>query len=195
MARWTPDQRATLDAIVDEFVSNNRRGRRLLAVQGAGAAQFADLLAARFTARDDAAVRASMSSFLRPRSERGASGVDPVDDQQRSAWDVDRFRRYLVEPFRLRDGAGFVLAVYSDVDDADVELRWTSAPDSAVLIVDGDPVGGPALRGLWHARIWLDPVDAVGAAKKDLAAQRATATILVNNTDPAVPRRIFADSC
>ena len=195
MARWTPDQRATLDSIVDEVLGNTPRGRRLIAVHGSGAAEFADLLAARFSARDESAVRASMNSFLRPRAERGATGVDPVDDHQRSAWDVDRFRRYLVDPFRLRDGAGFVLAVYDDAEDSDVELRWTTAPDSAVLIVDGDPVGAPALRGLWHARIWLDPIEATGVAKKELAAQRASATILVDNTDRAVPRRIFADSC
>ena len=196
MARWTPDQRATLDAIVDEFLGNYPRGRRMVAVQGSGAAGFADLLAARFIARDEAAVRASMSSFLRPRSERGATGVDPVDDHQRSAWDVDRFRRYLIEPFRLRDGAGFVLAVYNEAEDVDLELRWTTAPDSAVLVVDGDPVGGDAMTGLWHARIWLDPVEATGtAAKKVTTAQRASASMIIDNADPEIPRRVFADSC
>ena len=196
MARWTPDQRATLDSIVDEILAHAPKGRRLIAVQGPGARAFADLLADRFTARDIAAVRASMSSFLRPRVQRSLSGIDPLDDHQRSAWDVDRFRRYLVEPFRLRDGAGFVLAVYNEAEDADLELRWTTAPDSAVLVVDGDPVGGDALKGLWNVRIWLDPVEATGAAaKKATAAQRASATMIIDNTDPEIPRRVFADSC
>lgn len=196
MARWTPDQRATLDSIVDEILAHAPQGRRLVAVQGSGASAFADLLAERFTARDIAAVRASMSSFLRPRAQRSLSGIDPLDDHQRSAWDVDRFRRYLIEPFRLRDGAGFVLAVYNEAEDADVELRWTTAPDSAVLVVDGDPVGGAALTGLWNVRIWLDPVASTGAAeKKSSAAERASATMIIDNTDPGIPRRVFADSC
>lgn len=196
MARWTPDQRTTLDSIVDEILAHAPRGRRLIAVQGSGSRAFADLLADRFTARDTAAVRASMSSFLRPRAQRSLTGIDPLDDQERSAWDVDRFRRYLIEPFRLRDGAGFVLAVYNEAEDADLELRWTTAPDSAVLIVDGDPVGSDALKGLWNVRIWLDPVETTGAAaKKAAAGQRASATMIIDNTDPEIPRRVFADSC
>lgn len=196
MARWTPDQRATLDSIVDEILAHAPQGRRLIGVQGSGAGEFADLLAERFTARDIAAVRASMSSFLRPRAQRSLSGIDPLDDHQRSAWDVDRFRRYLIEPFRLRDGAGFVLGVYNEAEDADLELRWTTAPDSAVLVVDGEPVGGDALKGIWNVRIWLDPVEVTSAAaKKATTAQRASASMIIDNTDPEIPRRVFADSC
>ncbi len=97
-----------------------------------------------------------------------------------------------------------------------VDPPWITGPADAVLVVDGAFLNRPELRGLWHWSVWLD-ADPVAAAERLLlldgpaglseryrggqalyeadANPRAKASAIVDNTDPAFPRRVFADSC
>ncbi len=128
------------------------------------------------------------------------------------------FRRVLIEPFGMNGSTGFVTAAWDEHRDRQIEPKWLSGPVDAILIVDGSYLNRPELRALWSASIWLDADTAVrelrmldrdgiepntpraaryeGAQKLyDKTGPRDAATIIVDNTDPDHPRRIFTDSC
>ncbi len=211
----------------DEVRRSNRRGRVLLAVDGrdgAGKSTFAASFA-RVLAEDGSAVfHASIDDFHRPRDERYVLGRTSPEGFYRDSFDYPTFRRALIEPFR--EGArmpdtGFQLAAFDVERDAPVESRWATAPEDAVLVVDGIFLNRPELRGIWHWSVWLDvPADVTFArmAERDgtdpdfLAESnrryrlgmdlylrdqdpRAAASAIVDNTDPSAPRRVFRDFC
>lgn len=159
----------------DEVRHDNRGGRVLLAVDGAGGAgkaTFADGLAEVF-AEDGAAVfRASIDDFHRPRIERYALGRTSPEGFYRDSFDYATFRRVLIDPFR--DGAqtaattGFQLAAFDATRDAPVESAWVTAPKDAVLLVDGIFLHRPELRGIWHWSLWLDVPSEVAYARMAL---------------------------
>lgn len=89
---------------------------------------------------------------------------------------ADAFREEVVVPFRSRD---------------------------AVLVVDGDGLLSPEYRGFWNFSLWVehDPERSpdwsfVTTGQKDpLGAPREVASVLLDDTDPERPRRLWADSC
>ncbi|RII96194.1 hypothetical protein, partial [Clavibacter michiganensis] len=115
--------------------------------------------------------------------------------------DAGALRDGVVRPFR-KPGTPFALRPDGDpVDDA---------PDDAVLIVAGDALQTPELRGLWNAVVYLllpdEPLatsgGGAGSAAQEAHARyirqvnpRRAATMIVDVTDPELPRRVFADSC
>jgi hypothetical protein len=86
------------------------------------------------------------------------------------------FREQTVAPFRSRD---------------------------AVLVVDGTGLLSPEFRGFWNFSLWVehDPERSpdwsfVTTGQKDpLGAPREVASVLLDDTDPERPRRLWADSC
>jgi hypothetical protein len=119
---------------------------------------------------DPAAAADELEAALR---ERG-------DDVERAAvepgGDADDFRERIVVPFRSRGG---------------------------VLIVTGPDLLSPAFRAFWNFSLWIehDPERShdwsfVTTGRKDpLGAPREVASVLLDDADPARPRRLFADSC
>ncbi|MFP3466357.1 hypothetical protein [Leifsonia sp. SIMBA_070] len=105
---------------------------------------------------------------------------DAGQEAERTALDAGAdpavFREDIVAPFRTRD---------------------------AVLVVDGPGLLGPAFRGFWNFSVWVehDPERSpdwsfVTTGQKDpLGAPREVASVLLDDTDPERPRRLWADSC
>ncbi|WP_223695111.1 uridine kinase [Leifsonia poae] len=213
-----------LRELVGEIARNYGRGRSIVAVDGidgAGKTSFADDLAAVFREAGHDAYRASMADFHRPRADRWRLGRESPETFYRDSFDYVTFRRVLVDPFRLAGSAGFQTAAFDVRRDAPIESRWVTAPADAVLIVDGVFLVRPELRGLWNYSILLEvPWDEAYArlAERDgvdpdpdalsnvryregqelyfaEADPRQWASALVDNADPAEPRRLFADSC
>lgn len=214
-------------ALRDELRQHYPRGRVLVAVDGrdgSGKSTFASSFAQVLGEDGSAVFHASIDSFHRPRAERYALGRTSPEGFYRDSFDLATFRRALVEPFR--DGArmpdtGFQLAAFDVARDAPVESRWVTAPEDAVLVVDGIFLHRPELRGLWNWSVWLDvPVDVAFArlaerdgSEPDFLAEtnsryrrgmdlylrdgdpRAAASAIVDNTDPQHPRRVFRDFC
>ena len=111
---------------------------------------------------------------------------------------------------------GFQLSAFDLVRDAAAESQWVSAPRDAVLVVDGVFLHRPLLRDLWDWSLWLDvPFDIAYArmAQRDgcdpdpdaptnaryrrgqelylhEAAPREAASVVVDNSDFAHPRRV-----
>ena len=65
--------------------------------------------------------------------------------------------------------------------------------DRAVLVVQGQGLLEPGVVGLWHATAWLDVPGAPRIDRRTVPRTRAAATF--DLTDPAHPRRVFADAC
>jgi uridine kinase len=218
--RWAPDKIAVMDSLADEILANYRFGRTLVAVDGidgAGQEAFADDLAVSIGRTGHAVFRASVDRFLRPRAERFAKGEHSAEAYYRDSFDYDTLRRVLIDPFRSGGSTGWVTDYFDAARDMlVVDPTWITGPADAVLVVDGTFLNRPELRGLWHWSAWLD-ADPQAAAQRLLtvdgpsalseryrgaqalyeadANPRAKATAIVDNTDPAVPRRVFADAC
>lgn len=224
MVRWSPERRLVIEALADELLHNYGRGRTIVAVdgpEGAGMAVLADDLATELRRRGHAVVRASIDGFRRPRAERDARGPSSAEGAYRDAYDYSAFRRVLVEPFRMGEGASVVTATFDHERDVPLPTKWITAPVDALLLVDGVFLLRPELRGLWNASIWLEtPSESVPArrmehegasgaledqaTRRERGAQelyraesspRSAATIILNAEDPEHPRRVFADSC
>jgi uridine kinase len=113
-----------------------------------------------------------------------------------------------------------VLAGFDERRDAVIhQPKWVTAGADAILIIDGSFLNRPELAGGWNFSIWLTTEPEVGAARFSEAsgddvdaevlarhlqadelyiadadpADRASA--IIDNTDPDLPRRVFADSC
>lgn len=203
----------------DEVLQHHSRGRVIIAVDGidaAGKTRFADGFATVF---DGPVFRASVDGFHRPRAERYARGRTSPEGFYRDSYDYDAFRSALIAPFR--SGEPFRTAVWDVGRDEPVEVAPQTAPEDAVLIVDGIFLHRPELRGLWHWSVWLDvPIGlahermvARDAADPDPAAAvnrryregqelylreadpRRAASAIVDNTDWAHPVRTYRDFC
>jgi len=194
-------------------------------VDGAGKTMFADGFAEAFAEDGTAVYRASIDDFHRPRAERYARGRTSPEGFYRDSFDYPTFRRVLVDPFRdgaqTAGSTGFQLSAFDVTRDAPVDAQWVTAPRDAVLIIDGIFLNRPELRGLWDWSVWLDvPFDVTYArmAERDGcdpdplaesnrryyegqflylrdAQPKTAASVIVDNTDPAHPRRVYQDFC
>ncbi|MBF4625300.1 hypothetical protein [Clavibacter sp. VKM Ac-2872] len=188
MPLYRASRAEVLASLADEFLHNYGRGRAFLAVDGGPLA-------------DPVGVAHDLADVLRAdgRGAHVARAADFAPDG--GAVDADALRDGLVRPFR-KPGSAFALRPGGDA--------VTDAPDDAVLIVAGDALQAPELRGLWNAVVYLllpdEPLatsggDAGSAAQEAHARYvrqvnpRRAATMIVDVTDPELPRRVFADSC
>ncbi|MFF2052436.1 hypothetical protein ACFVU2_12620 [Leifsonia sp. NPDC058194] len=165
-------------------------GRVVVAVDGGGGtAPFADDLADVFREGGSDAVRASIGDFHRSRADRTRFGRETPEDYYRSSFDYVTLRRVLLDPFRLAGSAGFQTAAFDEARDVPVESSWETAGPDAVLVIDGEFLLRPELRGEWSASVLL-----VNAPEWELyeaeARPRAFADILVDDSDPADPARV-----
>lgn len=199
-------------------------GRIMLAVDGvsgSGTKEFADGLADVLRETGRAVYRASIDDFHKPREVRYARGRDSAEGYFLDSFDYSLFRRVLVEPFRLGGSTGFQLVGFDERRNTEAQARWTTAPQDAVLIVDGVFLHRPEIRGIWHSSVWLEvPLEVayarlherLGVDADPYAASNARyvggqrlyqadddprrfAGALVDNSDEDHPKRIFADSC
>ncbi len=189
-------------------------------LDGAGKSTFADGLAETFAETGAAVYRASIDGFHRPRAERYARGRTSAEGFYRDSYDYATFRRVLVDPFRdgaqTSGATGFQLAAFDVARDAPVEAQWATGPRDAVLVIDGIFLHRPELRDLWDWSVWLDVPEEVAArrlAERDgsdpdpaapsqaryrqgqriylrEAQPEAAASVVVDNSDLAHPRRV-----
>jgi uridine kinase len=221
MTRWSPSRRVVLESLAGELLHNYGRGRTIVAVDGptaSGKSTFADDLAEAVRKKGHDVFRASIDDFLKARALRYAQGRDSAKGRYEDAYNYSVFRRVLIEPFGMNGSTGFVTAAWDEHRDRQIEPKWLSGPVDAMLIVDGSYLNRPELRGLWNASIWLDTdakvrtqrmLDRDGVEPGSERAERyagafklyektkprEAASIIIDNTDPDAPLRVFTDSC
>ena len=173
-------------------------GRFVLAIDGmdgAGKTTFADAL--RF---DVPTFRASIDGFHNPRMLRYRSGRDSPEGCYRDSYDYALFRRVLLDPFRA--GEPFALAAFDSVTDMPVPLEWQTAPDDALLVIDGVFLHRPELRGLWDHSVWLEVSRDVAESRmllRDgptdvLERYRGAQQLYVREADPAAAASVVIDN-
>ncbi|WP_085369333.1 hypothetical protein [Leifsonia sp. NCR5] len=184
-----------LRELVGEVTRSYGHGRTMVAVDGVtDTAPFADDLAEVFREAGYDTFRASMTDFHRPRADRTRLGPESALDYYRGSFDYVTFRRVLIDPFRMAGSTGFQTAAFDERRDVPMESRWETSGQDAVLVVDGEFLLRPELRGIWHYSVALvnTPQDAI---YENDAEPRMWASALVDDSDPELPRRVFADSC
>ncbi|MFT2817840.1 hypothetical protein [Leifsonia sp. A12D58] len=189
-----------LRALSTEILHNYGRGRSIVAVDGAagsGRTAFADDLAEVFEEREHPVFRASMTYFQRSREEQDRFGEASAERTYRYGHDYATFRRVLTEPFRMGVTTSFVTQTFDPDRDTWIEPTWQTAPLDATLIVDGDFMLRRELRDLWAYSIRVDSGAETEADELYLTEvnPEAIANALVDNSNPASPRRLFRDSC
>ena len=189
------DATEVFEALAADILQHYGKGRTIVAVDGfTGTAEFADALAAAITGTGHPTFRASIRNFRQPPVTRYAGGSVALE----RAIDLDTLLRVLIEPFRDGGTGSFVLAAFDPDREAPIPQKWRTAKPDSVLIIDGELLQAPELRGLWHYTLWLEsgvePTPEQAAYLKKLKPS-TTANAIVDNTDPERPRRLFADSC
>lgn len=213
-----------LRSLVAEIRHNYAQGRVIVAVDGiggAGQSEFADGLAEVFREAGADAMRASIGDFHAPRRERYLLGRDSPEGFYQDAFDYRTFRRVLIDPFRMGGSTGFQMKAFDLRRDTASQSSWQSAPDHAVLVLDGIFLNRPQLQSIWNYSIFLEVPWAIAYARLAVeigvdadpytlqnarylggqeryiadAHPREAASAIVDNTDPDVPVRVFADSC
>ena len=162
-------------------------GRVIVAVDGGGGtASFADDLADVFREAGKDSFRASIGDFHRSRAERTRFGRETAEGYYRDSFDYVTLRRVLLDPFRMAGSTGFQTAAFDEERDLPVESRWETAGQDAVLVIDGEFLLRPELRGEWNASALL--VNAPEWAVYEEEARPADAAgILVDDSEPERP--------
>jgi uridine kinase len=197
-----------LRSLAAEIMHNYGRGRAIVAIDGtdaSGRVEFADQLAAVLTEDDRHVFRASMRYFQRAGNEQDGSEPDPQVRLYRSGFDDSALRRVLVEPFRMGGSAGFVLEHRDPTSGEWIQPSWRTAPHDAVLVIDGQFLNRSDVHGLWSYSVLLETetaeeteTDAAAPAEAAYLSEvspRESVTAVIDNTDPAAPKRRFLDRC
>jgi uridine kinase len=183
------------EALAAENLHNYGKGRAIVAIDGfAGTAEFGDRLADAVKLTGHPVFRASIRNFRQPPVTRYAGGSVALE----RAIDIDTLRRVLIDPFRDGGTGSFVLAAFDPDREAPIPQKWRTAKPDSLLIIDGELLQDSELRGLWIFTVWLESaVDPSTEQAQYLTKLKpsATASAIVDNADPAHPRRLFVDSC
>jgi uridine kinase len=214
MARWEPLRRDVLEALAEEILHNYGHGRVIVALDSedtAAADAFGADLVEVLKKRGHSAFAARLTDFVAARDKREAWGAPSAESIYGTTYDLSVLRRVLVDPFRMGGSTGFVAAAYDRARERQIQAKWLTAPEDAILVISGEYLQRPELRGLWNFTAWLESAPA-GKASEDKAAEdklvvgarklyakdvkaREAASAIVNITDPDHPVRVFADSC
>jgi uridine kinase len=194
-----------LRTLAGEILHNYGRGRTIISIdgtEGAGRAAFADDLAAVLREDERHVFRASLRYFQYSRAERQriASELSAADDPDllyRIGYDYSALRRVLVEPFRMGGSTGFVTEEFDPDRDSWIQPTWQTAPEDAILIIDGDYINRPELRSLWLFSVLLEGQPATDSHSRYLAEvhPRDIVSAVVDLTNQQAPWRVLNDSC
>ena len=160
---------AALSQLVDAMLQLARPHPLRVAIDGidaAGKTTLADELAQQIAARGRPVIRASIDGFHRPRAERYRQGADSPTGYYEDAFDYAALRDRLLLPLGPGGTRRFRRAVFDFRTDTPITAQEETAPDNAMLLMDGVFLLRPELVALWDYRIFVD-------ARFGVALQRA----------------------
>ena len=148
------DRAAVLDLLADRVAALARPALVAIdGVDGAGKTVMADDLAAVLRRRGVRVVRTSIDGFHRPRAERYARGRTSPEGYFLDSFDLDAFRRCVVEPARAGIGEVRTAAFDHRADAAVVGEQVDVA--GAVVLVDGVFLQRDELHDAWDLAVFL----------------------------------------
>lgn len=154
-------RRAVVHAVADRVPEARGRPVRVAVDGGDGAGKtwFADELGDELRSRGRSVVRAGVDGFHRPRAERYRRGRRSAEGFWLDSYDYDRFRAELLAGFAADGDRQYRTAVHDVRSDTAVDGPWCTAPDDAVLLVDGIFLLRDELLPWWDLAVRLE-VDA-----------------------------------
>jgi uridine kinase len=159
MPELRPVRRVELLDRLIELIAPERAERPIrVAIDGpdaAGKTTLADELASVLRADGREVIRASADDFLRPKEQRHARGADSPLGYYLDAVDYDALAQSLLEPLGAGGSRTYRPAVFDVFEDAPLEGRPATAPDTAVLIMDGVFLQRPEINDLWDVRVYV----------------------------------------
>ena len=148
-----------------------------------GKTTLGDELAAVLRAQGREVIRASIESFLLPRSERYRRGEYSAEGCYNDSFDFEALHRLLLDPLGPGGDRSIQRAVYEPSTDTPLSLPAIAAPADAVLLFDGVFLLRPEISEEWDLRIFV-------AAAFDVALARAkTRDVALFGTMAEIERR------
>ena len=154
----TPQRAAVLDALVDRidaFVLGHPVRVAIDGPDAAGKTTLADEVAARLEARGRTLIRASVDDFARPSVDRHRRGRESAEGYYRDAFDTAALVARLLVPLGPGGDRRYVTRSHDVATDKPDDGPSRTAPDDAVLIVDGVFLGRPELVARWDLRFFV----------------------------------------
>jgi uridine kinase len=121
----------------------------------AGKTTLADELAVVLRAQGREVIRASIESFLLPRSQRYRRGEYSAVGCYHDSFDYDALHRVLLDPLGPGGDRKFQPAVYDKPTDTALSQPVRTAPADAVLVFEGGFLLRPELIDRWDLRIFV----------------------------------------
>jgi uridine kinase len=149
---------ALLSRLVEAVGSVTTTHPTRVAVDGppaAGKTTLADELAVVLRAQGCEVIRASIETFLLPRSQRYRRGEYSAVGCYHDSFDYDALHRALLDPLGPGGDRRFQTAVYDKSTDTAVSQPLTTARADAVLLFDGVFLLRPELIEQWDLRIFV----------------------------------------
>jgi uridine kinase len=125
-------------------------------VDAAGKTTLPDELRPLLEARGRPVLRATIDGFHRPRAERYRRGPTSPDGYYRDSFDYDALRRELLQPLGPGGSGRYRSRVFDLHADEAVGDPPASAPEGAVLLLDGVFLLRPELNDLWDFRVVVE---------------------------------------
>ena len=101
-------------------------------------------------------IHVSMDGFHHPRAHRHRQGRESASGYYEDAYDFAALARELLEPLGPAGNRRYRSAVIDLETDTALAEPARSAPEDAVLIVDGTFLQRPEISDLWDERVWVD---------------------------------------
>lgn len=130
-----------------------------------GKTSFGHELAERVAQAGRPVLRASLDDFKKPWRDRHLFDRESGEGYYRNAFDYQRVRSLLLEPFGRDGSAPCALCAIDPLTQIDHSSELTPAEDDAVLIVDGVFAFRPEINQYWDFRIWLEVSEEVSARR------------------------------
>lgn len=125
-------------------------------VDGVGKSTFADRLAEVLKSFGRDTIRASVDGFHNPREHRYRLGKSSPEGFYRDSYDYAKLMSLLLEPLSPGGSRLYRTAVFDHREDRPVHTPTQTAPEGAILIVDGIFLQREGLRRFWDVSTFLD---------------------------------------
>lgn len=152
--------RSDLIEILSEWIHQLKKPHPLrVAIDGvdaAGKTTLADELAAYLTSKDRCIIRASLDDFHNPASIRYAQGALSAEGFYQDSYNYKGLIENLLNPLGPDGSRAFRTAVFDLKNDRQMTKPEKTAPEDAILILDGIFLLRPDLISYWDLTIYLD---------------------------------------
>ena len=148
-----------LNTLVDRVAAVGHEGVARIAitgVDGSGKTRLADELAPLVRHKGITVIRSSIDGFHNPRAVRYARGKESPEGFYRDSFNLDAFKRALLDPLSPGGSLSYRTAAFDHRTDRPVDAPAETAPVPSVLIVDGIFLQRPELAHYWDLTIFLD---------------------------------------